>query len=79
MLNSLSSSAKPDILMVLKYKIHIIIVKLGQAGLLTILRYKFDISLAITRKAGRELTMQDIPGEWFVKLSQVWYSHGIKI
>jgi hypothetical protein len=45
--------------MVLKYKIHIIIVKL--------------------RKAGRELTMQDIPGEWFVKLSQVWYSHGIKI
>ena len=58
-LNHLSNSPKPDILMVLKYKIHIIIVKL--------------------RKAGRELTMQDIPGEWFVKLSQVWYSHGIKI
>ena len=45
--------------MVLKYKIHIIIVKLGQAG--------------------KRLKIQDIPGEWFVKLTQARYSYGIEM
>ena len=44
-----------------------------------VLKYKFQISIVIIRKAVREMAMQDIPGEWFVKLSQVWYSHGIEI
>ena len=43
------------------------------------MKYKFEIIIGIIGKGGKGLKMRDIPGEWFVKLGQVWHSYGIKI
>jgi hypothetical protein len=51
----------------------------GKTDIPTVLRYKFNIFIVIMRKAGKQLKMRDIPGEWFVKLSQVRYRYGIAI
>jgi hypothetical protein len=40
-----------------------------------VLKYKFQINIVILRQAGKGLAMQDILGEWIVKLSQVRYSY----
>jgi hypothetical protein len=45
----------------------------------TVLKYIFHIIIVKAGQAGKGLPMRDIPGEWFVKLSQVWHSYGIKI
>jgi hypothetical protein len=44
-----------------------------------VIKYIFHIIIVIAAQAGKELTMRDIPGERFVKLSQVWHSYGIKM
>jgi len=51
----------------------------AKSGILTIIRYKFHIIIVIIGKAGKGLKMRDIPVEWFLKLSQVRRSYGIKI
>ena len=51
----------------------------AKSGIHTILKYKFHIINIIAGQAGKLLAMLDIPGEWFVKLSQDLYSYGIKI
>ena len=49
----------------------------NKSDILTVLKYKFHIIILIVEKAAKGLKMQDIPVEWFVKLSQVWYSYYI--
>ena len=44
-----------------------------------VLKYKFNIIIVKVGQAGKGLAMRDIPGEWFVKLSQELYSYGNKI
>jgi hypothetical protein len=47
-----------------------------KTGILTIIRYIFNIIIEIIGKAGKGLKMRDIPVECFVKLRQVRYSYG---
>jgi hypothetical protein len=44
-----------------------------------VLIYIYYILIVKVGQAGKGITMQDIPGEWFVKLSQDLYSYGINI
>lgn len=45
----------------------------------TVLVYIYHIFIVKVGKAGKGLAMRDIPGEWFVKLSQDRYSYDNKI
>jgi hypothetical protein len=45
--------------------------------IITVLKYIFHIIIVKGGQAGKRLAMRDMPGEWFVKLSQVWLSYGI--
>ena len=52
---------------------------LANSGIITIIRYIFNITIVIIGKAGKGLKNRDISVESFVKLSQVRYFYDIKI
>jgi hypothetical protein len=46
---------------------------------LTVITYNLEIFIVILVQAVNGLIIRDIPGEWFVKVSQVRYSYDNKI
>jgi hypothetical protein len=46
---------------------------------MTVTAYQLQTLMVIVGQAGIGLIIGDIAGEWFVKLSQVWYSYGNNI
>jgi hypothetical protein len=51
----------------------------AKTGILTIIKYRFNIIIVIIGKAGKGLKMCDILGECFVKVTQDRYSYDNKI